>query len=176
VPDLITLAEAKSHLNIEGDADDAELTTLIGVASDLVEEYANRVWRTTTLTEYHDGGTPDIVLGRSPVASITSITDDGGVLDSADYRLTSATGLVHRLHRSFLGGRQGVTVIYVTGATTPSLVKQATKETLRHLWKTQRGTLGGRKPLDGDAPSAGFSLPNRVIELLEPHTFNGGIG
>jgi uncharacterized phiE125 gp8 family phage protein len=176
MPDLITLAEAKSHLNIEGDADDAELTTFITVSSDLVEEAANRVWRTTSYTEYHDGGTRDLVLLHSPVSSITSITDQGGTVDAAEYRLHASTGLIHRLAQPFIGGREEVVVTYVAGGTTPALIKHGTKEVLRHLWKTQRGTLGGRKPLDGDAPSASFSLPNRVLEEIEPHTFSGGIG
>jgi hypothetical protein len=176
--DLCTLAEAKTHLNITTSTTDAELSAFVTVASDLVEAQANRVWRTTTYTEKHNGGTTDLVLLHSPVTSITSITDDGGTVASTDYDLIEANGLIHHEHGIFLGDRYDVTVVYVAGGAVPALAKQATLETLRHLWQTQRGSMGARNPLGGDeyAASSSFSLPNRVIELISRLSMTGGIG
>jgi hypothetical protein len=176
--DLCTLAEAKTHLNITTSATDAEISALLTVASDLVEEKADRVWRDTTYTEKHTGGTPDIVLFHSPVKSITSVTDAGTVISSGSYTLIAETGLIHLTTGDFAGGRYEVVVVYVAGATTiPSLAKQATLETLRHLWQTQRGTVA-RNPLNGDDidTRSTFSLPLRASELLDKLAMHGGIG
>lgn len=175
--DLCTLAEAKSHLNITTSATDAELAVFVTVASDLVEAKAGRVWRSTTYTEKHNGGTTDIVLYHSPITSITSITDDGGTVAPSDYDLIAANGLIHRDSGVFAGDRYDVTVVYVAGGTVPELAKQATKETLRHLWQTQRGTTA-RNPMNGDdyAPGTTFSMPRRAEELLQELAFYGNLG
>lgn len=177
--DLVTLPEAKTHLNITSASSDAELAVFVTVASDLVEDKADRVWRDTTFTEYHDGGTCDLVLLHSPVKSVTSVTDGGTVVASTEYTLYPANGLIRRTYGAFLGLPAPVTVVYVAGATTvPTLAKQATLETLRHLWQTQRGSMGARNPLSGDEFTAGstFSLPLRVIELIEGLSNHQGIG
>lgn len=176
--DLCTLAEAKTHLNISTSATDAELATFLTVASDLVEEKAERVWRDTTYVEEHTGGTADIVLFHSPVKSITSVLDAGTTLSSGAYTLVSETGLIHLSNSEFAGGRFEVVVTYVAGATTiPPLAKQATLETVRHLWQTQRGTVA-RNPMNGDDidTRSTFSLPLRAIELIDKLSFHGGIG
>lgn len=176
--DLCTLAEAKTHLNITTSTNDAELTAFITVASDLVEEQADRVWRDTTYTEKHTGGTSDVVLFHSPVKSITSVVDDGSTIAPSAYTLISETGLIHLNDNVFQGGRYEVVVTYVAGATTvPSLARQATLETLRHLWQTQRGTVA-RNPMNGDDidTRSTFSLPMRAIELIDKIAFHGGIG
>lgn len=179
--DLCTLAEAKTHLNIPTGTTthDVELAVFITVASDLVEEKADRIWRDTTYTEYHDGGTCDIVTLHSPVKTLTSVTDFGSVVDSANYVLTAATGRIHLLYGTFTGGESQVVVVYTAGvATVPAVVKQATLETLRHLWQTQRGSMGSRNPLSGDdyASGSAFTLPNRVIELIDRLSNHNGIG
>jgi uncharacterized phiE125 gp8 family phage protein len=178
VSDLCTLPEAKTHLNISTSATDAELAAFLTVASDLVEEKADRVWRDTTYTEYHTGGTSDIVLFHSPVKSITSVIDDGSTIAPSAYTLIPETGLIHLDDNVFRGERYEVVVTYVAGAAAiPPLVKQATLETVRHLWQTQRGTVA-RNPLNGDDIDARstFSLPMRAIELIDKLSFHGGIG
>ena len=177
--DLITLAEAKTHLNIRDSSTDAELTTFVTVSSDLVEEKANRTWRDTSVVEYHTGGTNELLLYRSPVKTITSIVDQGTTIPSTEYRLIPETGRVIRNYVPFVGLAGEVVVTYTAGITTvPELVKHATREVLRHLWQTQRGSQGGRSPLAGDdyVASSGFSVPNRVAELIDGLSAPGGIG
>ena len=56
---------------------------------------------------------------------------------------------------------------------TPAPVRLAIMELLRHFWDSQRGPAGG--PLDEDTGETfslgllGFSIPNRVKELLAPY-------
>ena len=175
---LVSLAQAKTHLNIKASTNDDEVTYFLEVASDLVEEEAKRVWRDTTYTERHNGGTDAIVLFHSPVKSITSVTASGSVVSSADYRLTESTGLIRMASGTFAGGVGDVVVVYVAGATTvPNLAQHATLETLRHLWQTQRGT-AIRNPLNGDdyTPGTTFSLPQRAVELIAKLANHNGIG
>lgn len=56
----------------------------------------------------------------------------------------------------------------------------ATKIIAQHLWGTQRGTGGGRQEMRGQSPDttgatpAGFAIPRRAAQLLEPYlTANG---
>ena len=175
---LVTLAQAKAHLNLKSSVTDDELTYFLGVASDLVEEQADRVWRDTTYTERHNGGTDAIVLFHSPVKSVTSVTDDGSLIDPSAYVLTASSGLIRLKTSLFLGGVGEVVVTYVAGsASVPALAQHATLETLRHLWSTQRGT-SIRNPLNGDdyAPGTTFSLPQRAVELISKLASHNGIG
>lgn len=178
--DLCTLAEGKAHLNIPTatTTHDAEIAEFITIASNLIEEEAGRNYSGATLTEYHDGGTADVVLFQSPVGSVTSVTANGTLVASTLYRVYTATGLIHLTEGTFAGSQGQVVVVYVTTSTVPPLVKQATRETLRHLWQTQRGSMSGRNPLSGDGAAAGstFSLPNRVVELIARLSMHGGIG
>ena len=181
MPDLCTLADAKAHLNIQSSNDDLELTTFITAASDLVEEYADKVWRDTTYTEIHDGGTDTLVLKHSPIKTLTSISEMGSVTTSfptTDYAVYPETGVIRRFYYDFLGDRGQVTVVYTAGGTVPALARQATLVTLAHLWETQRGSMGRRNPLSGDDYPTGmsYSLPNRAMELLDRIAQRRGIG
>ena len=168
---LITLAEAKIHLNIPAATltHDAELTGLLATASALVEGYADRTWTATTVTETSNGGGSKILLRQSPVASVTSVSVAGVALAATAYEVDLAAGII-ALRTPSAAGQANVTVVYAVGGTVPDLAKQATKEAVRHLWQTQRGSMGGRNPLGGDDYSGGmaFSLPRRVQELLDP--------
>lgn len=176
--DLVTLPQAKQHLNISASANDAELSTFITRASAVIEKKARRNWSGATFVEKHDGGTADLVLFNSPVASVTSIDDNGSAVASGDYVLYQETGLIHLTSGAFAGGKGKVVVTYVTTSTVPANITQATLELVRHLWQTQRGSMGARNPLSGDDYAVGmsFTLPRRVIELMEEDTFHGGIG
>lgn len=169
---LVTRAEVKTHLNIPSNVttDDDELDDFIDVASDLVEGYADRKFTSMTGTSYFDGGGDLFVLPTAPVASVVSVAVSGVTLASTTYGVDLANGVVHTDTATY-ADTQNVTIVYTAGsATIPNLVKHATKEAVRHLWETQRGTGRGRNPRGGDDYTAGasFSLPRRVMELLDP--------
>lgn len=177
---LVSLDQAKTHLNIKSSTNDDEVTHFLEVASDLVEEEAKRVWRDTTFTEYHTevGGSRDLVLFHSPVKSITSITDNGSTFSGSDYTLINASGLIRLTSLRFVATPAPVAVVYVAGAAAvPLLAQHAALETLRHLWQTQRGT-AIRNPLNGDeyTPGTTFSLPQRAVELIAKLANHNGIG
>lgn len=175
---VVGLSDAKAHLNITATTHDAELRRVLDVATDLCENYAGRSFRRRTVTaETHDGGSESVLLRWTPVISVTSVTDDGTAV--SDYTLAAESGVLWRdelAGTSWSTGRRVVSVTYVAGyASPPADVQQAVLETLRHLWTTQRGSMPARNPLAGDdyAAGTGWSLPRRVVELLEPYRLTG---
>lgn len=166
------MAQAKVHLNIPTATTsfDTEVTTFVDVASALVEGYADRVFSLNTSSQLFNGGTDTFILRQSPVTTVTAVVTDGTTLDSSAYDVDIANGIVRTVTAQPVG-TANVSVSYTAGsATIPALAQHATLETVRHLWQTQRGSMGARNPLNGDdyVAGMGFSLPRRVMELLDP--------
>lgn len=144
--------------------------TFVDVASALVEGYADKVFTLTTSSQLFDGGTDTFLLRQSPVTAVTSVTTDGTALASDGFDADIQNGIVRTVAVQ-AEGTANVSIAYTAGsATIPALAQHACLETVRHLWATQRGSMGGRNPLNGDDYVAGmsFSLPRRVMELLDP--------
>lgn len=164
---LITLAEAKTHLNLSSStASDTELQVFVDVACELVQAYADRTWDVGSATQTFDGGGDTFLLASSPITAITSVTVDGTATTNYTASLTAGVVWTTVCTRE---ARQNVVIVYAVGAATPpKAAAQAARETLRHLWQTQRGTTV-RQPLIGDEyPSGdGYSLPRRAMELLD---------
>lgn len=201
---LVTLAEAKAHLNMPA-ADttfDSELQGFIDMAQPLIENICGPIV-TRSVTEWHDGGTGSrflLVLRQRPVISITSITEYvgnvGQVLTPAaspdlagnlSYTLEPETGTISRRVGAgtvypFAWGEQNISVVYTAGyASTPANVRLAALELIRHLWQStqQGGSRTAAAAFDtGTRPGPagmGYAVPNFVIELLQPHTRIPGI-
>lgn len=168
-PDVpVSLAEAKNYLNITSSNSDEEIRRFLLVAVAAVErQLRGRVLRPREFTEVVAGRGRVAVLPHLPVSAVESVTEDGKTVDTAGYRLRSATGVLERLP---VGRRweDPVEVTYTAGSNrVPADLVQACLEMLRHLWTTQRGAL----PMDAGVPrpGSGYSIPNRVMELIEPH-------
>ena len=183
---VVSLQDAKDHLNITTSTNDEELRRFLWVATDMCEQYAGRVLGRRVFTESYDGGSSRIRL-RHPVAlSITSVVENGVTLAASQYRLDPVTGMfLERIGSNGLtsfGGLFGgtidsVTVTYVAGySIVPPICQQAVLEALRHLWQTQRGaaTVSALVSSGDDyTPGMGYSLPRRVMELLDPVSLAG---
>ena len=183
---VVSLQDAKDHLNLTTSTNDEELRRFLWVATDMCEQYAGRVLGRRTFTESYDGGTSRLRL-RHPVAlSITSVVENGVTLDPANYRLDPITGMfVERIGSNgltqfgglFSGTINSVMVTYVAGfGIVPPIAQQAVLEALRHLWQTQRGAASVSALVssgDDYTPGMGYSLPRRVMELLDPVSLAG---
>lgn len=186
----ITLAEAKTHLNITATTFDAELTDFITSAEAVIARRCGPLGSTTTTARVRGGvgsGTYQrpslndrtaLVLPVSPAVSLTSVTPVGGsALVLTDLYLSPNAVVTYNLGGSF--GSAFYDVVYQSGrAVVPADLTLAVKELVKHLWSTtQRGGSGARKPGSGDAPSgsASFLLPYAVQSLIEPHIQPGFI-
>ncbi len=170
---IMSLADAKAHLNITSSTHDDELRSWLESVTEVIEHkvgpvvvrtYTDRVW----------GGSL-FALSHYPVVSITSVTpvySSGLAVDVADLEINEHGGVVsHSDEIGFTGGPWDVT--YKAGRPIiPANISHAARVILKHLWETQRGapsrpTMGGD---DGTFDQGfSFSIPRRAVELLEPH-------
>lgn len=171
---IISLADAKRHLNIPLDdtTSDEELRGFIEAATPVVEDVVGPIVA-RTYTEVHNGG-PFLVLGYSPVISLTSLAPvltNGTTYSAADMDVDTEVGVVRRLD----GGRfcGPIRATYRAGrAIVPANISQGAKEVVRHMWDTQRGHSGARPGFGEEefvTTGSGFTIPRRVMELLAPH-------
>lgn len=174
----VTLAEAKTHLNMTGSSNDAELQRFIDVAETAI---GNRVGPLTpvSVTEKHNGGASVIVLRQPRAVSLTSVSyADGTTSTLSDYDLDTDTGILYWNYGTagyFGGPARNVTVTYMAGwASVPEDLRQAVKELVRHLWETQRGANSGARPGFADTEDVQTggdfgSWPPRVAQLVAPY-------
>lgn len=177
MPDIITLDEAKPHLNIPPTepVDDAEITAAISAVTFIVESKVGAVIsRSVTESVVFCGKAQALTVG--PVLSLTSVTNVASGQVVTGFTVTPGAVLRMTDDSPLPAGRH--TVVYTAGRTTvPENIKWAAKEILRHLWKTQRG---GGLPLQGSedegfaATGAGFLIPYRAQAALEPHEQSWG--
>jgi len=96
---LTTLADLKTQLGISGATEDNELTRIINVASQTLENQIGRkLYYEASISEDLGGyGTPQLALSRTPLVSITSVTFDSTTVPAADYETYSLdAGLIYR--------------------------------------------------------------------------------
>lgn len=175
---IMSLADAKAHLNITGSTNDEELRSWLESVTEVIEHKVGPVV-VRTYTERVWGGML-FALSHYPVISITSITpvySSGLAVNLADLEINEDGGVVSRSDQiEFSGGPWDIT--YKAGRPIiPANISHAARVILKHLWETQRG--GARRPtMGGDDGTfdAGFSfsIPRRAVELLEPHMRHDG--
>lgn len=185
---VVSYFDALAHLNIPAEyADEEEIRRFIDAAQDLAENYVGCVLGRQTFTnELYQGGNDHIRLRNPRAISITSVYENGVLLDPSDYYLDPTGQRLYRTTTISLGygavgvfapGINAVSVTYVAGFTvTPFAAQQGVLEILRHLWQTQRGSINViTRGQTGDDfyPASTYSLPRRAMELLDPVSLPG---
>lgn len=156
---VVSVDQARRHLNMLSFQHDDELQTLIEVAEQAGEYYTGRVFGSRECVDEFVDPSPVVILSSLPVQTSEPIvcSVDG---DVCDWSTVTRAGL---LKGDWSGSP--LTVTYTAGYTVqPVTDVQGVLEMLRHLWETQRGQLA-RIPDDGYAPGSTFSIPRRVQEL-----------
>ena len=192
---IVSLSEVKTHLNIPSTdtTSDEELRQFMDAATDLIEGYLGIIIGKRTYTdELYDGtarGTNGefIRIQNPKVISVTSIYENNALLSASAYSVDPTGQRIYRVGSDTLystntygywaPGMNNIKVTYVAGfVNPPGAVRQGTLETIRHLWQTQRGSMSvlGRN-LGGDEmyTTPTYSLPRRVMELLDPASLPG---
>ncbi len=174
---ILSLADAKAHLNITSTDNDEELRSWLESITAVIEHKVGPVV-VRTYTARVDGWR--WVLPYTPVVALTSITPSlptGTEVLAADLLVDATSGVVQRLDGANLTGGPWE-IVYTAGRPViPANITHAARIILKHLWETQRG--GPRRPtMGGDDgtfdPSFHFSIPRRALELLEPHMLGPG--
>lgn len=168
--DLTTLANVKDELSVTDGASDSILRRYVTSASAAASQYCNRVFAAETISEqflpmpnqratrFVSGGVPSLQLGRWPLISVTSVTEDDVLLVvDTDYTINSTNGQLLRIGSDGLPIKWPpveIVVVYVAGyATVPSDLEDAVIRLVTKRWSAK-----GR-----DATEKQISIPG-VIE------------
>ena len=165
VGDPVDIDEVRVGLKVGGTASDDILYQLIAAAVNEVERKSGRALRKRSVTDIRAGGKYAVALSQVPVASVTSVTEDGTALAASDYELQPRTGLLYRGSASspgmWSGGPTGVRVTYVVDAdAVPANLRQAALELTRALAGRYRGSSG--QPSAGDVADA-YELVRQLV-------------
>jgi hypothetical protein len=182
-PGILSLADAKKHLNKTSTTDDDEIRSWVESITAGIEGLCGPVI-VRTVTERHDGRrVPFICLRHTPILSVTSVVailTGGTTYTVADLDIDTETGVVQRKDGGTLTGPLRVT--YSAGRRiVPAAISSAARIILQHLWRTQQGPgrpQMGTGDFDVTEPIAGFgyAIPNRALQLLEPYRLPPGVG
>lgn len=177
--DIVTTAECKTHLNISDSSSDTELAGFISAATAVVDKHVGPVV-IRSVSDTFDGGRSRVQLTQPPVSSVTSVTDNGTVLATSDYKIDGPAGVLSRVSGqglwSFDAGVRSLVVAYQAGrvANTAAVAasyghfRLATLIIIQHMWETQRPAAQGAfsQGTDDYDPRYSYSIPRRALELL----------
>lgn len=190
--DIVTLAQAKTFLNIAGSTFDTELADYVTAASQMWLARGGPGASSLAYDEWYDGGGATISLNHTPVLAISALTEasgmstytltaqDAGGSGAYGYSLDANTGTIIRRASgeatTFAPGFKNVHVQYTAGyATAPKDIDHAILLLVWHLWETQRG--GSKRPGSNSdeyaAKGSTYSWPRRVEEIFRAHVIPG---
>lgn len=141
---VLSLPDAKAHLNIEGETYDQELTAFIAAAEGALAQLVGPL-STSTVTRRVAGYGWGLHLPISPAVSLTSVTPVGGTaLTLGDLYLDQESATVSYTSGSFFYS-MAYDVVYTAGrSTVPPDLLMAVKKQLKRMWSDQRG--GANRP------------------------------
>lgn len=194
--DLLTLAEAKTAVNLTGATTyDVELAAWVTAVARRLDKAVGPVVQRTVTAELHDGGHEYVYTVLYPVTSFTTVKEYADTTLTTLTRETNVTkpdsayliepykadptlfsGKVRRRGGGsdvcFATGDQNVELTYVAGraastSAVDELFKNAARLFLQHLWNANRPSTGQMNEFE--IPQANwprFAVPNAVKELL----------
>lgn len=182
-PAILSLADARRHLNRVSTTDDDELRFWNVAATRAVEYFVGPVVVRSFTEQHQVRDAAAIVLRRTPVVTVTAVASAlTGVTAYAANALgfDPDTGELYRLDGGRLSGR--LDIAYRAGRTViPENISGAARIILQHLWETQRAGRGGLAGGSQDyavtepIPGLGYAVPNRAVQLLEPDRLPPGV-
>jgi hypothetical protein len=172
---VLTLAEAKAHLNITDAGSDAELQTFVDAAEAALAARVGPLGPVTTSARVAGGGRT-LLLPVAPAVSITSVTPVGGTaLTVGDLYLDKTGGAISYASDAAFTS-YWYDVVYVAGRAAnscPDDLLMADKYLLADMWTTQRPSSRSTSPLStapvNTFPQAVYMFSPRVEALLAPY-------
>jgi hypothetical protein len=175
---VLSLAEAKQHLNVTASDSDAEIQSTIDEAEAMVAQRCGPL-EPTTVTERVAGGPGGLSLSRTPVISLTSVTPVGGTALTVSDLYVSPSGVVTYAMNAGVFYAPWYDVVYQSGrSTTPDDLLRGVKELTRNLWNSQRPS-GGRfssnagSEVANTIPGAAYIWTFKVEQAIAPHLQSG---
>ncbi len=191
VEECISLSDAKEHLKVDNDSDDALITTLINRARVHCENWCGTVFLPQRSIAYYDydelRGFADSRYIRLPhlkiysIAEVNSYDDDGDdtVFASSNYYLSgdrvclkAASYFPTTDVRDF----DSVSVEFISGYATldddelveavPTPIKQAMLELMLHWYENRAAVYDS---MNTSAPTIQYTMPHGVLAKLQPY-------
>jgi uncharacterized phiE125 gp8 family phage protein len=171
---MISLAQAKAHLNITSTSHDEELRGHIEAATAAIELYLNETVVRRTVVEKHTLPRPaaSLVLDEHPVVALTSVEslDGATTWSGAALDVDGTTGVLRVTTGAALSGT--VVITYVAGRSiVPANYSRAAELVVEQLYGPQRsagagppGSPGGEEGMEPD--DYGVVIPAAAINLL----------
>ena len=169
MPDIVTLSEAKAHLNQTTAANDGEVSALVTAATAFIERHIGPVVQ-QTVTETVTPATSGLIFLSGPVISITSMTAAYGY--PATYTVADWFPDGSSIRAGYGKGSSydwwPVTVTYVGGyVTVPGDIRQATLDYIKWRWLSQRGATPLSAMGDEFAMAPSATVPYKVMEVID---------
>lgn len=178
---VLTTAEVKSHLKVDTTADDTLIDNLIIAATNSCQEYTNRFFITTEITQYGDNWSDVSELFKSPVQTTlfnVKYYDTAGVLQSlatTKYTLDNVSQPARLAPApdeswpSIIDGLNAIEVNYKVGvdnaADVDNAIKQALLLTIGHWYQNREAVIVGRQ-VNEMPMSAKYLLDQYKIQVI----------
>lgn len=185
---LTSVADVKELLGIDsGDSSKNNLIIRrINQATEMIERYTGRRFKSSNYTEYYDGSYTDVlVLNQRPVTEISVLSardtalndDDFSVIDTSDYFINSNAGVIEAIS-GFYGGWDRWKVEYTAGYTNiPADIQEAAASLAAYLVQNgttgqgvKRMTEGSRSVEYHESQSSSLISDLGLDDILAPHT------
>ncbi len=171
---IITVAEALDQLGKSTATSDeaAWLAWLCDMATDAIARDLGITLPYGSVTEVHDGGRNHVALRRTPVLSVTSVTEGGTA--TTDFVADKLSGLLYRGSTGYgcwAFGRQNVTVTYSSGyATVPPILKRVALLLVEQAWLMGQQTPASS--FDGASLEGGLAAAVTAMSPVERAAYN----
>lgn len=177
-PAILSLPDAKAHLNITSTNSDDELREYLEATTEIVESYTGPIVRRTHTARVR-GSRCEIPLPHTQVTAVTAVTlvqDGSSPITLSDLAINGPAGVISYKNRSsFPYGDMDVT--YTVGrSTVKANWTLAAKIIMKHNWDTQLGNLPSAQGDDAGyvVTGSGYLVPYRAVSLLAPDQVPAG--
>ncbi len=155
----VSLTEAKSHLKVDTNADDTYIESIIKAATQLSEEYTNRFFIDTVVTQYASDFKEIETLFKSKVSAVTHVKyyDSNNTLQTLsatvyDEQLNYEPAQIQladgQSYPAFTKRNDAVEVKYTVGygaaSDVPEIIKQAILLTIGNFYSNRESVIVGR--------------------------------
>lgn len=178
---LVTLADAKSELDISANTEDSRVEGFINAASAAIEAACTRKLKQATYTDYFDGSGHAYLKGYEfPITSITSANMDdawtfgvGTDIPTSGLKVLRDIYVVRRAAFWSAKAPLNIKLVYVAGyATVPNDLQQACLELVKLLYhgRNERRTgIAAKSKLGENVSYQTDKLPPLIESLINPY-------
>jgi len=170
---LLSLADARIHLNISTITHDAELQTFIDAAARVIESRVGPIDTATHTQTFSRGEGNVLALGHAQVTAVTALTlvrDGSSPITLAGLVIDAVTGIIRSKTQLF--PVEPFKVTYTVGRTPiPENLVMACKIIVQNMWDTQNAR---RRNDDDLLPGTTYLIPYRAEALIKATDNIGG--